>query len=87
MLLNFNRRLIKVSACNMKFCHQVRFTRSCYHDVSFRALVVILPRFALLKLSLERCMILTSHKNSIVVVKVLNTFNNLPKFQLVNREN
>ena len=37
------------------------------------SLVLILPRFALLKLSSECCMILTSHKFSMVIVKVLNT--------------
>ena len=42
--------------------------------------VLILPNFALSKLSLECCMILISHKCSIVVVKVLNTFNKLAKF-------
>ena len=36
-------------------------------------LVLILFRFALLKLSPERCMVLISQKCSIIVVKVLNT--------------
>ena len=79
----------------MKFRHQVRFTRSCYLTVNydvywmFRAhfshfminFITEITRFCLSKLDLKRCMVLISHKWSIVVVKILNIFNNTPKFQ------
>ena len=71
--------------------HVYRMPRAHFSHFSFitevdYSLVLILPRFALSKLRSERCMILLSHKCSMVVEKILNTLIR-QSFSSSNREN